>query len=132
MAGLKIVATQTLSKSFRQRIIFISLLLTSLPCLALDKAKDLSDFRKRQIYAESLDNLKRGATTKFNKNKKKLKGYVLEPYLEYHRLNGKLNNAGPKEVETFLGTHSDLAVSPILKTRWLKKQGAKRKWKNFL
>ena len=101
MAGLKIVATQTLSKSFWQRIIFISLLLTSLACLALDKAKDLSDFRKRQIYAESLDNLKRGATTKFNKNKKTLKGYVLEPYLEYHRLNGTLNNAGPKEVETF-------------------------------
>ncbi len=132
MAGLKIVATQALSKSFWQRIIFISLLLTTLPCLALDKAKDLSDFRKRQIYTESLDNLKRGATTEFNKNKKKLKGYVLEPYLEYHRLNGKLNNAGPKELETFLGTHSDLAVSPILKTRWLKKQGAKRKWKDFL
>ena len=109
MAGLKTVATQTLFKSFRQRIVLMSLLLTSLPSLALNKINDLSDFRKRQIYTESLDNLRRGAITKFNKNKKKLKDYVLEPYLEYHRLNGKLNDARPKEVETFLGSHSDLA-----------------------
>ncbi len=132
MGGLKIFATETLSKSFRQWTLFISFLLTSLPCLALDKTKDLSDFKKRQIYSESLDNLRKGALTKFNKNRKKLKGYVLEPYLEYHRINGKLNNVGAEEVETFLENHSDLAPSPILKIRWLKKQGAKRKWKNFL
>ena len=86
----------------------------------IDKTKDLSDFKKRQIYSESLDNLRKGALTKFNKNRKKLKGYVLEPYLEYHRINGKLNNAGSEEVETFLENHSDLAPSPILKIRCLK------------
>ena len=102
MGGLKIFATETLSKSFRQWTLFISFLLSSLPCFALDKTKDLSDFKKRQIYSESLDNLRKGALTKFNKNRKKLKGYVLEPYLEYHRINGKLNNAGSEEVETFL------------------------------
>ena len=56
----------------------------------------------------------------FNAKAKLLEQYPLRPYLDYHRVNGRLNNASAKEINGFMSEHGDLAPSDLLYRRWLK------------
>ena len=66
-------------------------------------------FHQRALYLQALDNLRSGAISKFNAKAKLLEQYPLRPYLDYHRVNGRLNNASAKEINGFMSEHGDLA-----------------------
>ena len=115
-----------------------SLLLLSLVGLApLTHAVTTGDdesslFEQRALYQQALDDLRRGAISKFRAKVKRLENYPLRPYLDYHRVNGRLNRASAKEIRSFMDEHSDLAPSDIMFRRWLKKLGQKRHWTTLL
>ena len=89
-------------------------------------------FEQRALYQQALDDLRRGAISKFRAKVKRLENYPLRPYLDYHRVNGRLNRASAKEIRSFMDEHSDLAPSDIMFRRWLKKLGQKRHWTTLL
>lgn len=93
---------------------------------------DTSLFKQRALYRQALDHLRSGATSKFKASARQLQDYPLYPYLEYHRINGRLNHASAKEVNNFMAQHGDLAPSDLLYRRWLKKLGKKRYWTTLL
>ena len=104
-----------------------------LPTQAFASEKDnLSLFEQRSLYRQALDDLRRGALTKFNAKAKRLESYPLRPYLDYHRVNGRLSKASAKEIRDFMAEHGDLAPSNIMYRRWLKKLGQKRHWTTLL
>ena len=89
-------------------------------------------FEQRALYRQALDDLRRGAVSKFRAKAKRLDNYPLRPYLDYHLVNGRLNRASTKEIRNFMDEHGDLAPSDIMFRRWLKKLGQKRHWKTLL
>ena len=88
--------------------------LASLAHSATTADKELSLFEQRALYQQALDDLRRGAVSKFRAKAKRLDNYPLRPYLDYHLVNGRLNRASAKEIRNFMDEHSDLAPSDII------------------
>ncbi|HEX9192507.1 MAG TPA: transglycosylase SLT domain-containing protein [Burkholderiales bacterium] len=61
----------------------------------------------------------------------KLKGHVLEPYVEYWRLFLRLPAAPAEQVRDFLFRYSDTALAEQLRGDWLKVLGRSRRWELF-
>lgn len=118
----------------KRLLVLLSLLLAAnTPLWAQQSTTDEpSLFHQRALYLQALDNLRSGAISKFNAKAKLLEQYPLRPYLDYHRVNGRLNNASAKEINGFMSKHGDLAPSDLLYRRWLKKLGRKRHWTTLL
>ena len=118
----------------KRLLVLLSLLLAAnTPLWAQQSTTDEpSLFHQRALYLQALDNLRSGAISKFNAKAKLLEQYPLRPYLDYHRVNGRLNNASAKEINGFMSEHGDLAPSDLLYRRWLKKLGRKRHWTTLL
>ena len=118
----------------KRLLVLLSLLLAAnTPLWAQQSTTDEpSLFHQRALYLQALDNLRSGAISKFNAKAKLLEQYPLRPYLDYHRVNGRLNNASAKEINGFMREHGDLAPSDLLYRRWLKKLGRKRHWTTLL
>lgn len=89
-------------------------------------------YEQRATYRRALDDLTAGRSRSFARAKVKLEGYALQPYLDYHALQGRLSVASEREVRTFLKLHESLPVTGILHRRWLKILGRKRQWRTFL
>ena len=106
--------------------------LTSLAYATTAADETLSLFEQRALYRQALDDLRRGAVSKFRAKAKRLDNYPLRPYLDYHLVNGRLNRASTKEIRNFMDEHGDLAPSDIMFRRWLKKLGQKRHWTTLL
>jgi soluble lytic murein transglycosylase len=106
--------------------------LTSLAYATTAADEALSLFEQRALYRQALDDLRRGAVSKFRAKAKRLDNYPLRPYLDYHLVNGRLNRASTKEIRNFMDEHGDLAPSDIMFRRWLKKLGQKRHWTTLL
>ena len=106
--------------------------LTSLAHATTAADEALSLFEQRALYRQALDDLRRGAVSKFRAKAKRLDNYPLRPYLDYHLVNGRLNRASTKEIRNFMDEHGDLAPSDIMFRRWLKKLGQKRNWTTLL
>ena len=94
--------------------------LTSLAHATTAADEALSLFEQRALYRQALDDLRRGAVSKFRAKAKRLDNYPLRPYLDYHLVNGRLNRASTKEIRNFMDEHGDLAPSDIMFRRWLK------------
>lgn len=119
--------------AFKQSLLFGFLLLTAMPLWAQDPTdSEPSLFQQRALYLQALDHLRDGATSKFRAKAKRLEHYPLRPYLDYHRINGRLNHVSAKEMNEFMSQYGDLAPSDILYRRWLKKLGRKRHWTTML
>ena len=119
--------------AFKQSLLFGFLLLTAMPLWAQDPTtSEPSLFQQRALYLQALDHLRDGATSKFRAKAKRLEHYPLRPYLDYHRINGRLNHVSAKEMNEFMSQYGDLAPSDILYRRWLKKLGRKRHWTTLL
>src|SRR5215472_6443749 len=61
----------------------------------------------------------------------RLKGYLLEPYVEYWRLKLKIDEADPAAVRAFLARNADLPLAEQLRTEWLKSLGKRGEWALF-
>ena len=117
----------------RKRVLdlFLALLMTSATAQAAQPvAADLFD--QRASYISAVEKYAANRTTEADRLAKSLQDYPLYPYLKYHRLRVRLNNVSGKQMSQFAADHSTLPVSPLIFNRWLKQQGAKRRWKTFL
>ena len=72
-----------------------------------------------------------GDALKLERYAKTLKGYVLEPYVDYWRLRLRLDNAATEEVHAVLAQTQDGPTSNSLRSDWLKRLGAKQQWDLF-
>jgi soluble lytic murein transglycosylase len=59
---------------------------------------------------------------------RKLKGYPLEPYVQFWQLRLRLEDASPDEVQSVLAATRDGPVSDQLRTDWLKVLGKRQDW----
>ena len=81
--------------------------------LAAREAFRVGDGRKLDLYA------------------RRLKGYVLEPYVTYWQLRMRLEDSDPAELRAFTSTHRDSSLSERLRNDWLKLVGRKQQWDLF-
>ena len=89
-------------------------------------------FANRQAFSSAKLNLELGRNSTFRKQAKQLQEYPLHPYLTYYDLNRRLSSVSTKTITNFLAAHSDLAVTPILKRRWLRSLGRSNRWSTLL
>jgi soluble lytic murein transglycosylase len=61
----------------------------------------------------------------------RLKGYLLEPYVEYWRLKLGLDDADPAAVRAFLERYADMPLAERLRAEWLRSLGKRGDWKAF-
>ena len=61
----------------------------------------------------------------------RLKGYVLEPYVQYWQLRLRLDDASAEEVQSVLAATRDSAISDRLRADWLKVLGRRQDWNAF-
>jgi soluble lytic murein transglycosylase len=81
--------------------------------LAAREAFRVGDGRKLDLYA------------------RRLKGYVLEPYVTYWQLRMRLEDSDPAELRAYMSTHRDSSLSERLRNDWLKLVGRKQQWDLF-
>ena len=127
--------TVSIQHQFRRKALAALCLATSVAPLVWAQqpvADEPSLFHQRALYLQALDHLRSGASKKYNAKAKLLEDYPLRPYLDYHRINGRLNHVSAKDVNAFMINHGDLAPSDLMYRRWLKKLGKKRHWTTLL
>jgi soluble lytic murein transglycosylase len=61
----------------------------------------------------------------------RLRGHVLEPYVEYWQLLMRLEGAAPGEVSDFLTRHDGALVAELLRREWLKSLARRGEWTLF-
>jgi soluble lytic murein transglycosylase len=86
---------------------------------------------QRDHYLEALEYIRKGQFSRSRAVEKKLEGYPLKPYLEYHRLNNSLSQTSSDAIDSFRENHPDLPVTPLLYQRWLIVQGKRRQWQTL-
>jgi len=72
-----------------------------------------------------------GDARKLDSYAKRLRGYVLEPYVAYWQLRLRLDDATPGEVRAFLGRYGDTLLAQRLRTEWLKSLARDQQWDLF-
>jgi soluble lytic murein transglycosylase len=72
-----------------------------------------------------------GNSARFEKHAARLKGYLLEPYVDYWRLTLRLEQASPEEVRAFLAANRDSPLSERLRNEWLKVLARREQWDLF-
>jgi soluble lytic murein transglycosylase len=110
----------------------ISLAIGGATHAAIGVGPTLAVYEQRSTYQSALDDLTAGRTTQFKRAKIALRDYALFPYLEYHELQSRLSSASAADVERFRETHSELPVTDIILSRWLKRLGQRREWARLI
>lgn len=72
-----------------------------------------------------------GDARKFELYAKRLKGYVLEPYVAYWKLSMNLDDASPDAIHAFLEKYAATPLASRLRVAWLKKLGKDQQWDAF-
>ena len=98
------------------------LLLFSLTALAASVDDDF--LAAREAY-------RTGQAAKLDGYAKRLKGYVLEPYVAYWQLNLRLEQRSPQEIRAFLAAYRDTAVADRVRSDWVKMLGRSQQWSLF-
>jgi soluble lytic murein transglycosylase len=81
--------------------------------------------------AAARDAYRAGDSAQLERLAPKLKGHILEPYVEYWRLKLKLDNADADSVQAFLQRYADMPLAERLRSEWLKSLGKRRAWDLF-
>lgn len=89
-------------------------------------------YEQRKFYKQTVAKLEAGHASNLSSAKKQLKDYVLQPYLDYYYLRGRIRSVSPKSVVTFLDEHPEIPAGKVLRARWLKKLGRSRQWQTLL
>jgi len=72
-----------------------------------------------------------GNYARLEKHAAKMKGHLLEPYVNYWQLTMRLEQASPEDVRAFLAANRDSPLSERLRTEWLKSLGRREQWDLF-
>jgi soluble lytic murein transglycosylase len=81
--------------------------------LAAREAFRVGDLKKLDLYAQ------------------RLKGHVLEPYVQYWHLRTRLGAASPEEIRAFMHANRDSPVSEHMRADWLRLLGSRQQWELF-
>src|SRR6266545_7582737 len=79
-------------------------------------------------FLAARDAFRAGDARKLDLYARRLKGYVLEPYVAYFQLRLRLDEAGPAEIRRFLTAYEDTLLAPRLLADWLKLLGKHQMW----
>jgi len=72
-----------------------------------------------------------GNYARLEKHAARLKGHLLEPYVNYWQLTMRLEQASPEEARAFLAANRDSPLSERLRNEWLKALGRREQWDLF-
>lgn len=81
--------------------------------------------------AAARDAYRAGDSARLERLAPRLKGHLLEPYVQYWRLRLKLDTADPAAVRSFLERYADLPLADRLRGEWLKSLGKRGAWDLF-
>lgn len=125
---MSLVATSMKMPKVRSRLLLrgvalatVALLSAAEPCLAQSDA----DFLAARAAFDKGDRVKLAALSP------KLRGHVLEPYVEYWRLKLSIDDAPAEAVRDFLARYPDTPLAEKLRVDWLKALGRKADWNRF-
>jgi len=82
-------------------------------------------------FAAARDAFRAGDSVRLERIAPRLKGHLLEAYVEYWALRLKLDEADPATVRAFLDRHVDMPLADRLRVEWLKSLGKRRAWDLF-
>ncbi len=103
--------------------------LASTPAVATDEARP---FAQRQAYRQAVDHLLAGRTSAASRIAEDLSGYVLAPYLTYHRNRLRLGRLSADEVQGFRNAHPDLPGAHRIYWQWLRGLASQGRWSAFV
>ena len=120
----------------KYRVVVDTFLLTGLILVSTGlnetaQASNIEPYIERQEYRKAISALRAGQTSTFKTQQKKLKNYLLAPYLEYHYLNSRLSSSSASTVTDFISSNPTMPAANILKGRWLLNLGKNRQWRTF-
>jgi soluble lytic murein transglycosylase len=72
-----------------------------------------------------------GQAAKLEGYARRLRGHLLEPYVDYWRLHLRVDQAGTSEIRAFLAGHRDSPLSERLRADWLKNLARSQQWQLF-
>ena len=92
----------------------------------------MSLYEQRQAYRRAVDHLRAGQTTAASRIQQELSGYILAPYLTYHRNRLRLSRLTAAQVNDFRQAHPDLPGAQRIYWQWLERQAHRGNWRTFL
>ena len=108
--------------SYMRELCFMFLLLAALS--AHSAAPESEFLAAREAFRAA--NLK-----KLETHAARLKGHVLEPYVNYWRLRLRLESANPEDIRAYINANNDTPLSDLLRSNWLKSLARKQRWEAF-
>lgn len=82
-------------------------------------------------FLAARDAFRVGDARKLDLLARRLKGYVLEPYVAYFQLRLRIDQASPEEIRRFAATYQDTPLAQRLLADWLKLLGKNQAWDLF-
>src|SRR5690242_18060326 len=82
-------------------------------------------------FAAARDAYRAGDSARLERIAPRLKGHILEPYVEYWRLKLGLDDADPESVRAFLHRYASMPIAERLRADWLKSLGKRQAWDLF-
>jgi soluble lytic murein transglycosylase len=106
---------------------FFVFLAAFLPALALadTAAQDTAFLAAREAFAK-------GDAAKLARLAPELKGYVLEPYVEYYQLRMRLDEQSPASIQAFVARYPNSVIGERMRADWLRSLARKRDWDGYL
>jgi len=82
-------------------------------------------------FAAARDAYRAGDSARLELLAPRLKGHLLEPYVEYWRLKLELDDVDPESVRAFFQRYADSPLAERLRSEWLKSLGKRQAWDIF-
>lgn len=89
-------------------------------------------YEQRQAYRRAVDHLRAGRVSAAREIQQELSGYVLAPYLTYHRNRLRLSQLTAAEVQGFRQAHPDLPGAQRIYWQWLERHADRGNWRTYL
>ena len=104
--------------------VFLAALLSA-PALADTAAQDTAFLAARDAFVK-------GDAAKLSRYAAELKGYTLEPYVEYYQLRMRIDEQRSAAIQAFLSRHANTVIGERMRADWLRSLARKRDWDAYL
>lgn len=115
-----------------KRIFSIALLALAAACPSAAGDQERAVERQRDQFLKAYEAGLRGQTARAESLASGFEGYVLEPYLDYAMLKGRLDKAEAGEVRAFLEAHGDTPLDQRMRVAWLHELASRKAWSEYL
>lgn len=107
-------------------------ILAFLVSMGIIEARERGATTPLSLYESALRNLEANQLQRFRELVEQLEAFPLYPYLRYAELRHQIESVTPAAVEAYLARYSDLPVTPLLRTAWLRELARREDWATFL